>query len=529
MTGGTSPGPYSVYYDYVGSGHLANLYPSNTPATGLSNTLTYLIVAPDWTCPAGYTFVPDVTQPNGIGYCSIGGCPACTTPSGVDSFGNPICVSSLGGCGTPEPISISTIVIYNETCSSTQTFDIGVIPTPQNCLCLTIKTGTTLNVWNSTYQYQFCSTGNIFNGKPTYETTVSSVTYTMLWDSTYFRWAIENSFGQPMPLPGSSVGNTVIYSYDPSALPLSNWYIYFQSGQIPPFSNITAVSGNCANPLTLTPLFGEQLVLPTNPVNIACTQTNPSCLGLGDGSIISTATGGYGTWSYSMDGLFYNNYTGIFTNLPAGSYTIYASDMGGNVTSCNVTLIAAKEATYQLPILLSGGTKLINVVDNANVYKTDFIIDNSLIPNNVILTFDFTLTYSYSYVEPGSVSFGSAYNLTINDNEQQFEETNSSELAIAGSSSCTPALYKKYTGFEEFTVTGITINNTDIINGFIVFSIDTTTDGQIILPCITSGTVSVTAKINNIQISTINNSKICATVSPRTVVVNKTQIANSTN
>ena len=80
-----------------------------------------------------------------------------------------------------------------------------------------------------------------------------------------------------------------------------------------------------------------------------------------------------------------------------------------------------------------------------------------------------------------------------------------------------------------FVVTGITINNTDVINGYITFGIDTATDGQFISPCITSGTVSVTAKINNLQISTINNSKICATVSPRTVVITKTQIANSTN
>lgn len=529
ITGGTSPGPYSVYYDFNANDHLAKLYPSNIPASGLSSSLSYLIAAPDWTCQSGYTFVADTTQPNGIGYCSIGGCPACTTPSGYDTFGNPLCFASLNGCSTPEPISISKIIIYNETCKTSQTFDVGVIQQQQTCFCLTVKTGSTYNVWNSTYQFQFCSTGNILHGKPTYQTTISAVTYTMSWDSVYSRWYIANSIGQYMPLPGQNIGDSFMYSYDPSSLPLSNWNIYFPNLNTPPFNTISAASGNCANPLTLSSLFGDQLAS-YNPIDITCTQTNPTCFGVNDGAIISKATGGYGGWTYSTDGIYYTNSTGIFTNLSAGTYTIYASDISGNITSCNVTLIAAKETVYQLPILLRGGTKLINNINNFNYYKTEFIIDNTLIPNNVILTFDFSITYSYSYIQPGSVNFDSGnIELSINNNSQIIQLINSTPLSAAGTSPCSPAVYKKFVGSDEFIATGITINNTDIINGYITFGIDTATDGQFISPCITSGTVSVTAKINNLQISTINNAKTCATVSPRTVVITKTQIASSTN
>jgi len=435
ITGGTSPGPYSIYYDFIADDHLAKLYPSNNPASGLSSSLSYLIAAPDWTCQSGYTFISDVTQSNGIGYCSVGGCP----PNSIPVGGN-LCVRCLTPCPNPDPISISKIVIYNETCKTSQTFDVGVIQQQQTCLCLTVKTGSTYNAWNSTYQFQFCSTGNNANGKPTYQTTISAVTYTMTWDSVYSRWYIANNIGQFMPLPGQGIGDSFMFSYDPNTLPLSNWNIYFPSLTPPPFNSVSAASGNCANPLTLNPLFGEQIVLPYDQIDITCTQTNPSCFGISDGTIISKAIGGYGGWTYSTNGLFYTNSTGIFTNLSAGTYTIYASDIGGNITSCNITLVAEKETIYQLPILLSGGTKLIpNGNGNTNFYKTDFIIDNTLLPNNIILTFDFTLTYSYSYIEPGSVTFESGpSDLQINNNSQDFINTNTSSLSIAGTSPCSP-------------------------------------------------------------------------------------------
>jgi len=74
ITGGTAPGPFSIYYDFISPSHLATLSPSNTSAIGLSGSTSFIVKVPDWTCQSGYTFVSDTTQPNGIGLLSNTNC-----------------------------------------------------------------------------------------------------------------------------------------------------------------------------------------------------------------------------------------------------------------------------------------------------------------------------------------------------------------------------------------------------------------------------------------------------------------------
>jgi hypothetical protein len=53
-----------------------------------------------WVCPTGYDFVADPSQPNGVGYCSVGGCPPCSRPTGLG-----VCLDCLQcSCPNPEPI-----------------------------------------------------------------------------------------------------------------------------------------------------------------------------------------------------------------------------------------------------------------------------------------------------------------------------------------------------------------------------------------------------------------------------------------
>ena len=61
------------------------------------------------------------------------------------------------------------------------------------------------------------------------------------------------------------------------------------------------------------------------PVTLTTTVVDAGCNGTNDGSITANATGGTGTYSYSIDGVNYvsNN---VFTGLSAGTYTIYARD-----------------------------------------------------------------------------------------------------------------------------------------------------------------------------------------------------------
>ncbi len=76
--------------------------------------------------------------------------------------------------------------------------------------------------------------------------------------------------------------------------------------------------------------------------NITCnaTGTNLTDCGLMDGTITATASGGSGTYGYSLDNLDFTNTSGVFTNLGAGNYTVYVVDTNGAMTTCNVTLTA---------------------------------------------------------------------------------------------------------------------------------------------------------------------------------------------
>ncbi len=84
---------------------------------------------------------------------------------------------------------------------------------------------------------------------------------------------------------------------------------------------------DAANPLCVMIL--DPALEITEPAVLSATinSTNVSCFGGNDGTItISGATGGYGTYEYSINGGGSWNSTGIFTNLIAGAYNILIRD-----------------------------------------------------------------------------------------------------------------------------------------------------------------------------------------------------------
>jgi hypothetical protein len=81
-------------------------------------------------------------------------------------------------------------------------------------------------------------------------------------------------------------------------------------------------------------LSGVALTDPA-PLTASAQPVNPTCAG-NDGTITVTATGGAGTYNYSItngNGLTATNATGVFPGLPAGSYTVTVGD-----TKCSTTL-----------------------------------------------------------------------------------------------------------------------------------------------------------------------------------------------
>jgi hypothetical protein len=435
ITGGTSDGPYSIYYNSVGIGNLVNRYPSNVVATGL--TLTQLL-------------------------------------SGVEVI---------------TPNNATSVLLFNEKCNISQSLNVGVMPPTYSCFCITIT-----NKNNGQYnQFYFCPSGAIINGKPEYTTTISSVTYSLSWNNTNNYWVVAN-------LPGYA--GMSIRSTNTTNSPITPWNVYGTNAQN---YLVTGKEGTC------TP--------PTLVYNMICEATDATCFGVNDGSIISTATGGYGGWKYSLDGIIFGNTTGIFTNLGGGSYNVYGKDISGNTTQCSVTIEAPQPSVYSLPLVLISNN-LIGSSGNMKFYKVEFSVDTTSLPVGVSVTFDYKLSYSIGYIEPGSVFFDTTQSqILINSVPQVITQTSSNPIAIIGSSACNPT-YKKYAGNDVYKATSLTVNNTNTVTGYAVFGIDTETNGVFLTPCITTATVGVNMVLENTQ---VNNP--CDSVGVIAINASKIQVA----
>jgi hypothetical protein len=121
----------------------------------------------------------------------------------------------------------------------------------------------------------------------------------------------------------------------------------------------------------------------SNPDALAATlqSSQPTCAG-NDGSLAVTATGGSGTYSYSVkdgNGVTTTSPTGVFANLVAGSYTVTVQDDKG----CTATLS---------PVALTAGPNLTASVSSTN--PTTCGIDNGIITASNAM--GGTQPYSYS-------------------------------------------------------------------------------------------------------------------------------------
>ena len=72
---------------------------------------------------------------------------------------------------------------------------------------------------------------------------------------------------------------------------------------------------------------------------------NVSCFNLNDGSVVSSATGGSGNFTYDIDGQnLFTNTTGSFINLSAGVHTICAKESPSNVVVCDTVTVGSLSA-----------------------------------------------------------------------------------------------------------------------------------------------------------------------------------------
>jgi hypothetical protein len=136
ITGGTSSGGYSIYYDIIGNSNYAINLTTGLPASGI--TLNQL--------------------------------------------------NDNVGINVEVPDTLTKIILYNESCDTYQEFSVTSNRPINLCLCISIQE-TYTNTYN---QIEVCYTGDTLNGKPLYTNGVESVS----WNSTNLYWEL-NGYVDP--------------------------------------------------------------------------------------------------------------------------------------------------------------------------------------------------------------------------------------------------------------------------------------------------------------------------------------------
>jgi hypothetical protein len=191
---------------------------------------------------------------------------------------------------------------------------------------------------------------NTINGYPSW----SSSTQTIYYNTGNTRWEILN-------WPSGS--NAIFVS--PTPPPVGTWTLLGLNGY-----TLIVSSGACVTPL-----------------RIEVRQGNPTCSNTNDGTITIYANNGTAPYTYSIDGIQYQN-SNIFTSLNAGVYTVYVLDNNGATASQTVTLTAQQVLQNYTINLTNGQTSTLQGFNSET--KTRNVIINIVptLPNNVTVSFD---------------------------------------------------------------------------------------------------------------------------------------------
>ncbi|MFH6992892.1 T9SS type B sorting domain-containing protein [Flavobacterium sp. FlaQc-48] len=145
------------------------------------------------------------------------------------------------------------------------------------------------------------------------------------------------------------------------------------------------------------------------PVTLGSDNVNPKCNGSSDGTIQLKPGGGAGGFTYSKDGITYNN-TSFFTGLGAGNYTYYVKDTNRCTKSITVTLVAPdaisgtasittpytcdNPATITVGATVTGGNGIYKYTLNRN--GVPLVTQDTKVFGNITAAGNYTVTISDS-------------------------------------------------------------------------------------------------------------------------------------
>lgn len=407
-------------------------------------------------------------------------------------------LTSTYGVAVQVPNFTDSIIIYNEKCSTNEVLIVGEKLEEIVCICITVipirpqSSIAQILGEGEIVQILYCPTGFYSFDKPVYDA-----------DGTSMTWNENNQYWEIIGFPYI---DGPIRSFDPSDEPLTGWEIY---GECSKDYIVRADQCSCPDPETI--------------YYINCDVTNPTCLENKDGAIISYAIGGAGDWIYSLDGINYEDNNGLFSELYAGPYTVYAMDMSGTVTTCSVLLEAPIGFSYPLAINVTQADSQSSTIAGTKFYQLNFSIDPSGLPSGVTLSFKFNLYFDLSYTEPGQATFVTT-NSKIFKNSSQVSMSLTSNQTLTNIGPTTCGTNNIMGGFDEYTSNdAIIVTNSDFVSGYIVYGINTDSLGVYEDPCTTRATVNVTASLKDTTTSTL-----CDSVATANLQYSRTQTFSGT-
>lgn len=197
-------------------------------------------------------------------------------------------------------------------------------------------------------------------------------------------------------LTGYDGWGTYNYSKDDVTYQVSNVLTGFPAGS---HTVYVKDKGGCVYPLVVT------VTQPAAPLAISAANTKlVSCYGYSDGEITATATGGWGSYQYSIDNGITWQVSNLFAGLPAGPYTILVKDFEGCIVMSSVTMVIQPN---QLEGVLSGSTTVCYGT-NATVTVTiaggtppyTFTVTDGVMPVTVTNHPSTVYTFTQAYTQP---------------------------------------------------------------------------------------------------------------------------------
>ena len=484
----------------------------------------------------------------------------------------------------------------NATVTLTQPSEIIVTTTKSNISCYNNNDGTiTISASNGAPGYQYSITGST-SWVPTY-TTDASYTFTGLVGGIYTPY-VQDSNGcvvsgaavtivnpAPITISGISTINILCYGADTGQItvtasggtaPLS----YSINGTSGPyqlsntFSNLyTGTYSIVVEDVNLCPTATATIYIsqPTAPLNVTASSTNITCHGLTNGTIILSATGGTGTYHYSINGGLSYQLSNTFTGLSAGTYATEVKDTNSCQASGPIVIIVNPSAVTisgviktnvtcfggdngSLTITATGGTGALSYSINgiSGPYQSSNIFDNltsgtyhiavedvndcvATYTTPIVITQAAQITFSLiigPVTCPGGANgvitvtnpqgAGGPYHYSLNGGS--FQSSNVFDMLQAGTYTVTVQDVNGCTSSNIATITQpapivITISN-------IIQPVCPTSDGSFTVT-VTGGTPYYTIFLNNIQTATTSG-QVTLTVTPGTYDVSVTDAAGCT-